>query len=190
MPSIGEVVIRDLKDVFNTSASYKVNLYTYNGAEGLTLGELLMAICLYRANTVEASTVSIMDVMSKDTARLNVISQLATDIVNTAFGAKFSASTMITTEAGIQVTVYSYMTSDLGIPAASIPGGASAEWNNDERTTVYSLLKTKMDALNSISQENMIELQSLINKRDQSYNLASNGVKLMLNSGIAVANNI
>jgi len=55
---------------------------------------------------------------------------------------------------------------------------------------VTSAIESKMDEYNAISQEDMIELQSLVSKRDQSYTLISNALKNMYNSNLSAANNL
>jgi len=58
------------------------------------------------------------------------------------------------------------------------------------QSEVTQALESKMDEYNSISQEDMIELQSLVSKRDQSYTLISNALKSMYNSNLSAANNL
>lgn len=48
----------------------------------------------------------------------------------------------------------------------------------------------QMDSLNSFSQQTMIDLQSLTNKRDQSYDMASNVIKSLNTTLVAIANNL
>lgn len=51
-------------------------------------------------------------------------------------------------------------------------------------------MESKMDSLNSFSQEKMIELQSATNKRDQSYDLITNVLKSLNTVQVGIANNI
>lgn len=51
-------------------------------------------------------------------------------------------------------------------------------------------IESKMDSLNTVSQEDMIDLQSLVNKRDQTYSLLSNASKLMSNLSLSIVNNL
>jgi hypothetical protein len=55
---------------------------------------------------------------------------------------------------------------------------------------VISAIQTKQDELNTISQETSINIQSLINKRDQSYLLGTNATSLFYSGHISVARNI
>ena len=55
---------------------------------------------------------------------------------------------------------------------------------------LYSEIESKMDSLNSFSQEKMIELQSETNKRDQAYDIITNVLKSLNNTQVGIANNI
>ena len=56
--------------------------------------------------------------------------------------------------------------------------------------TVISVLEDKMDSLNTISQDTLINLQSLTAKRDQTYDLVSNALKSFNTVLVGNANNI
>ena len=51
-------------------------------------------------------------------------------------------------------------------------------------------IESKMDSLNSFSQQKMIELQSETNKRDQSYDLVTNIIKSLNTVEVGIVNNI
>jgi hypothetical protein len=53
-----------------------------------------------------------------------------------------------------------------------------------------SQIESKMDEKNSFSQQKMIELQSLTNKRDQSYDMISNVLKSLNTVLVGNANNL
>jgi hypothetical protein len=59
--------------------------------------------------------------------------------------------------------------------------------NTDELITE---IESKMDSLNSFSQQKMIELQSETNKRDQSYDLVTNFIKSLNTVEVGIVNNI
>lgn len=66
-------------------------------------------------------------------------------------------------------------------------GNSVTSWSKDELITQ---MESKMDSLNSFSQEKMIELQSATNKRDQSYDMITNILKSLNTVQIGIANNI
>ncbi len=59
--------------------------------------------------------------------------------------------------------------------------------NNDD---LISQIETKMDSMNSFSQQKMIELQSCTNKRDQSYDMITNILKSLNSTLVGNANNL
>lgn len=62
--------------------------------------------------------------------------------------------------------------------------------NNVDYAKLLVDLESTMDSLNTVSHEDMIDLQSLVNKRDQAYTLLSNGSRLMSNLSQTIVNNI
>ncbi|MBR4518290.1 MAG: hypothetical protein IKO65_04735 [Victivallales bacterium] len=55
---------------------------------------------------------------------------------------------------------------------------------------LITAIESKMDSLNSFSQQKMIELQSETNKRDQSYDLITNILKSLNTVQVGISNNI
>ena len=66
--------------------------------------------------------------------------------------------------------------------------------NKDPNDIMYddfiTALESKMDEKNTFSQQKMIELQSLTNKRDQSYDMISNVLKSLNTTIIGNINNM
>ena len=82
-----------------------------------------------------------------------------------------------------------------GIDSGSLPNTSTSAngkrvWSYDQVQTVISLVEDKMDALNTISQETLITLQSLTAKRDQTYDMVSNILKSLNNVLVGNANNM
>ena len=76
--------------------------------------------------------------------------------------------------------------------------GVDVKWGREYASSVSSAdmeqlltdIEAKMDSLNTVSQEDMIDLQALVNKRDQAYTLLSNASKLMSNLSLSIVNNL
>jgi phospholipid N-methyltransferase len=68
---------------------------------------------------------------------------------------------------------------------SDVPSSANAS-----STDFITKLEAKMDEKNSFSQQSMIELQSLTNKRDQSYDMISNVLKSLNTTLVGNANNL
>jgi hypothetical protein len=60
---------------------------------------------------------------------------------------------------------------------------------NADSTDFLTALESKMDEKNTFSQQAMIELQSLTNKRDQAYDMVSNVLKSVNTVLVGIANN-
>ncbi len=127
-----------------------------NGGKPISIGQLVMALCLARATEMERSIIALMDTMEETTSQLERL---------TAIEEKLIANKALTT------TERNFL-NDLGV-AANITD-----------------IESKMDSLNSFSQETMIDLQSQTNKRDQAYDMAANIMKSLNGVQIGIANNM
>ena len=171
------------------------NVYTLEGvtaADGsprlMSIGQLVMAICLQRAAALERDIVDLMDAFNQNTALINGLTTAESELVKVDVGGTFNANGTFTYD-GNSITYYDFLTNKAGItglPARSSDG----KWNFDQVQTVISVLEDKMDSLNTISQDTLINLQSLTAKRDQTYDLVSNALKSFNTVLVGNANNI
>ncbi len=151
----------------------------------LSIGQLVMAICLERAAKLESDIISLMNTMNNTTATLEALSEIETKIVDWA-GSQTSTATYNLSSHTISSGQYKGKTykdfltmSDVGL---SLPGNQVVIWGTPSSSQLsydefISRLEAKMDEKNSFSQQKMIELQSLTAKRDQSYDMISNILK-------------
>ena len=172
-----------------TGLPLTANVYTLEGvtaADGsprlMSIGQLVMAICLQRAAALERDIVDLMDAINQNTALINGLTTAESELVKVDVGGTFTYD-------GNSITYYDFLTNKAGItglPARSSDG----KWNFDQVQTVISVLEDKMDSLNTISQDTLINLQSLTAKRDQTYDLVSNALKSFNTVLVGNANNI
>ena len=157
------------------------NLYTVAGiTDGmghlrkLSIGELVMAVCLARAQTKESAVISLMATMNDNTTVLEALTEIEDKLIAgygvgsipgswTFGGNTYNASQLLSSQ------------------------GINPSLNRDN---LISEIESKMDSLNSFSQQKMIELQSETNKRDQAYDLISNVLKSLNAVQVGNANNI
>lgn len=178
-----------------TGLPLTANVYTLEGvtaADGsprlMSIGQLVMAICLQRAAALERDIVDLMDAINQNTALINGLTTAESELVKVDVGGTFNANGTFTYD-GNRITYYDFLTNKAGItglPARSSDG----KWNFDQVQTVISVLEDKMDSLNTISQDTLINLQSLTAKRDQTYDLVSNALKSFNTVLVGNANNI
>ena len=164
------------------------NVYTVDGvfeADGITprrlsIGQLVMAICLNRAAVLEDSIVKKMRTMENTSEQLALMTEIETAVLSD----DVNMSSRTVTYNG---TVYKYATflSEI-MEMEYVPTGSV----NADSSDFLTSLEAKMDEKNSFSQQTMIELQSLTNKRDQSYDMVSNILKSINTVLVANVNNL
>ena len=150
----------------------------------LSIGQLVMAICLQRATALEASIVELMEEMNATSVKL----QRMTDIEETllAYGCYMDdASKNAITYEGTTYTCRDFLVNVVGMDAAEVPTGQVTAASGDFITA----LEAKMDEMNSFSQQKMIELQSQTSKRDQAYDMISNVLKSLNTVEVGIVNN-
>ena len=86
---------------------------------------------------------------------------------------------------GQDYTFYDFLVNVMGFSSSDVPTGFADGSNTD----LITLIESKMDEKNSFSQQKMIELQSLTNKRDQSYDMISNILKSLNTTMTGIVNN-
>ncbi len=134
-----------------------VNLYS-NGMDGgdhLTLGQLAIAVSMHAAAAYEAQSVVKMNKMTSGSDKLSqcaeYMSELTGDVDNWA-------------------AIKSYMQNVLGI-TEDLPDNIDSY---ERRMTAITALKEKMNELTRTQQEDMIDLQTLVNRRTVAFSTSSN----------------
>ena len=165
--------------------------YTVEGVENadgslrqLSIGQLVMAICLNRASKLETDIIALMEEMSATSAQLAALTDIENDILDG--GANMNnINTSHVTYDGRDYTFYDFLVNVMGFSPSDVPTGFADGSNTD----LITLIESKMDEKNSFSQQKMIELQSLTNKRDQSYDMISNILKSLNTTMTGIVNN-
>ena len=165
--------------------------YTVEGVENadgslrqLSIGQLVMAICLNRASKLEADIIALMEEMIATSAQLAALTEIENDILDG--GANMdNINTSHVTYDGQDYTFYDFLVNVMKFSASDVPTGFADGSNTD----LITLIESKMDEKNSFSQQKMIELQSLTNKRDQSYDMISNILKSLNTTMTGIVNN-
>ena len=165
--------------------------YTVEGVENadgslrqLSIGQLVMAICLNRASKLETDIIALMEEMSATSAQLAALTEIENDILDG--GANMdNINTSHVTYDGRDYSFYDFLVNVMGFSSSDVPTGFADASNTD----LITLIESKMDEKNSFSQQKMIELQSLTNKRDQSYDMISNILKSLNTTLTGIVNN-
>ena len=188
-----------------TEEHLTANVYTVKGvtdAQGnlrpLSIGQLVMAICLSRASELEASIVSMMNSMNAVSAQLEQMTKIEQDVVDWSQKSPennnpfvLSRWTLPNSSDYAGKTYLDFLKNTMGVEVASevviytTPTGSQMLFDD-----FVTAVEAKMDSLNSFSQQKMIELQSLTSKRDQSYDMISNMLKSLNTVNVGIVNNM
>lgn len=158
----------------------------------MSIGQLVMAICLERATQMESDVVSLMEEMANSSLNIDALSSIEQAIVD-KIGDKASSEITLSDITGSWTVVYANALT--GEPTTVTVHDAQqalrllkiAETTDGDKA--IELIEAKLDELNTNSQEQMIMLQSQTNKRDQSYEMISNVLKSVFTVMNGVVNN-
>ena len=144
------------------SGADAINLYA-NGLEGgqhLTLGQLVIAVSMRSAAEYEAQSVVKMNRMSGGADQLNKVAEFMEEIANGA---------------GDWAAIKTYCQTELGIKD-ELPDAIDTY---AKRMAAIAALKTKANALTQQQQTDMIDMQTLVNRRDVAFSASSNIVRAL-----------
>lgn len=167
------------------------NYYTVDGVNNpdgtsrpLSIGQLVMALCLARATELEAEIINVVGSLNRTSEDLERLTEIEKKIVETTSG-----SVNLNNETLSDGTsYYDFLTKSAtngGIGLLNVPATA-----NSSSEQLITDIEAKMDSLNSFSQQTMIDLQSLTAKRDQSYDMISNIIKSLYTTLTTNVNNM
>jgi hypothetical protein len=164
------------------------NIYTIDGvyeADGVTprqlsIGQVIMALCLQRAAQLEGDIIRKMNSIEDVSEQLELMTQIENEVLE----GTVNMSTSTLTYKGVTYSYYDFLSSIAEVD--NVPSGDCDRTNEDFITS----LEAKMDSNNSYSQQTMIELQSQTNKRDQCYDMISNSLKSLNTVLIGTVNNM
>ena len=170
--------------------SLTANYYTVPGVtypdgspRALSIGQLVMALCLQRATELEAEIIKIVEDLNKTSEDLERLTEIETAIVNATDSSVDLKNTKLK---GTDISYYDFLTkSEYEIELKSVP-----ETANSSSEQLITDIEAKMDSHNSFSQQTMIDLQSQTAKRDQSYDMISNILKSLNTTLMTNVNNM
>ena len=188
----------------DTGLFLTANAYTVEGVNNvdgtprlLSIGQLVMALCLQRATALEASIIELMEEVNANSARLESLTDIETQIID-YYTNEHTDPVWRLRNNTVATGAYAGMTIKNALKAEGLITDAVNYVRDDsvlsDQDVLYSQIVTdiesKMDEKNSFSQKTMIELQSQTNKRDQSYDMISNILKSLNNVLVGNVNNM
>lgn len=153
--------------------SAAINLYDTHGASGLTLSQLVQSVCIYVAGALERESVLKMNTMTSGSRLLDEAASWLSQIVDEDSGCDWSEAK-------------SFLVDKMGIDESSLPSDLSSY---DKRMQAAEALMDKMDNLTTSQQQDMVDLQTLVNRRDTAYSTSSNATRAFASSVTGVARN-
>ena len=170
------------------------NVYTVEGiynTDGnlreLSVGQLVMAICLNRATELESGIVSLMETLARQSANIAALSKVQEKLIEQTEANKYSDQTL-------SESVSFYNQSQVEITSSSTSAILEGLGVNHSGSMTYGdvikEIDNKLNQLNSVSQETLIEIQSKTAKRDNTYTMITNTLKSLNTTLIGSANNL
>ena len=174
----------------------QANIYHVDGIRNvdgtprdLSIGQLVMAICLQRASELEMTIIKQMNKMSVVTGQLEALTEMQ---------AQFVGRNEISDNPWKEPVIFDWP--ELGQQKITKDADAIAfleqikciKTEDVDKLTVDDIVQAisaEMDSLNSVNQKDLIELQSMTSKRDQSYDLITNVLKSFNTVMTGVVNN-
>ncbi len=156
---------------YATESASAVNLYSTGTASGLTLGQLVMAVCLNTAASYEKQSVNKMNTISKNADLLEK-------------GADWIAK--VVEDSASWSRLKRFLVSELGVLEGSLPVKIRTF---DDKLKVISLMSERMNAIMQSQQQDLVELQSYVSRRDTAFSSSANIVRALGRSMNGCANN-
>lgn len=142
--------------------SQEIRLYSngLDGGSGLTIWQLAIAVSMRSAAVCEAQSVIKMNKMSSGSLKLDKASE---------YIGHFADDSMVEWGAA-----RAYLIDELGVDAEDLPEAVDSY---TKRMEAINAIKAKVDELTQVQQTTMIDLQTLVNRRDVAYSMSSNIVR-------------
>ena len=174
--------------MYLTARTYSLTVKDADGATetlltNLSIGQLVMALCLERAVAKEKEIMETMNSLNTTSSQLEALTSIETDVVAATDTSKVNLKNKTLTYNGSTYTYFAFL--DEVVKLDVVPETACATDNE-----FVTSLERAMDERNSINQQTMIELQSATSKRDQAYDMISNILKSLGNVMSGILNNL
>ena len=146
---------------YGPRGSEAVNLYSNGTEDGshLTIGQLVIAVAMRSAAAYESQSVIKMNAMTAGSGLLDQAAVYMDEIVNGT---------------GDWSVTRQFLVEKLGFNNADLPDSVDTY---TKRMEVIDKLKAKVDELTQNQQQDMIDMQTLVNRRDTAYSASSNMVR-------------
>ena len=157
-------------------------LYNYGGCEGLTLGQLVNAICCHAGDALETQSITKMNLITRRSRHLKGFANTLEGLVD----GSLTYDSVFDYEGYGAMRVRDFLVNVCGLVISATTAGAeeggdlppSTATTND-RLMVYTAMKEKLDSMTTESQQDMIDLQMYMSRRDVCFSTATNVVRTL-----------
>ena len=175
MPTIQNVKVAD-----DLTALWGVNAYEYKvGNKQVDFQDLMIAVSERRATSVEGEVQPLTTRVRARNKELEILGSLLAKFTQTQ--SKYDSSATGSSTASVEGITQEEipLASEAYRRKGGSPGSALSWWNSNTWTKasvegMISMLKSMIDSRNNESQTDMARLQSLVDRRDESYSTATN----------------
>jgi len=166
-----------------------INLYAFGDTYGLTLGQLVMAVCIRQASVIEEQSVLKMNQLNASATFLDALAQAAEYVMtHSSLDSTFDLSKTgyVPKYVSTRTTYWEFIVYECGVNADNVPHSVT---KMDDKTRVFGYLDDFMDEAASDNEDQSIDLQSYLSRRDTAYNTSSSVVKKLGKTMDSVAKN-
>lgn len=167
-----------------------VNLYAYNGVSDLTLGQLVMAVCIRQAALIERQTVMKMNDVNASASWLSALSLVADRLMTrSSLDAEIDLADtgyVPTSTSSTRITLRNFLIQEAQVKGSALPSDIRTHEN---KMAAFRIVNEKMSAASINNQEQSIDLQSLLARRDAAYNASAASVKKLGTTTMGMADN-
>lgn len=156
-----------------------VNLYGLDSTEGMTLGQLVVAVCIRRAASLEHASVRKSNELVQTTGKLKALSLLTEKLMSDNVTSMdtlidLSGTGYTPSNVGMNPSIYDFLTLELGVTVSSRDIS-----NYSKKMAAYDSIKQMLEQCSNLSQRQAIDLQSFVSRRDVAYNTSSSILRTM-----------
>jgi len=148
-----------------------INMYSMDGGSPLTLGQLMAAVCIRTGMNAEARGINKMNLMTSNNEVLDKASGYLDEIATNNATSGWD-------------NIKNFLINTLKIESSTLPDNLDSY---AKRNKAINAMKPKLEALTRQAQEDMIDLQSLVNRRDVSFSTGTNLIKSTGQSSMNIA---
>lgn len=161
------------------SGSAPVNLYAYNDCEELTLGQLANVLCCKLGALMEDQCVVKSNVISRATRRLAAMGEIVQSVANYDTEA-VDYDTKLTVDGYSGMTYGDFLVKELGLKSSGDNSTLPADFTSaPNRLALFMAVKPSIESGSSQNQQNLIDLQTYLSRRDVAFSTATSIVKTL-----------